>query len=616
MRSRESDKVKPDWAVKARSATWLLGGTLFLAVPASSAGAFPFVDPTNQATIPTGAPLGTELPATDVTGLRNQLRLTNPGAVGNAGAWTILPRLTVQEMFTDNALEVTSPRRFDAATVIAPGITILADTARIKLSLDYQPNLVLHAVEGPLNVMTQQLTAVGLITVVPDLAYVDVRAVSGVQSRLGALASTGTLGAQNAGLATTAGGDIGGSGGQGLNRRNEVQTSSFGIAPYLLRQFGDYGTGKIGVAVDVSRSSSISGFLASPFPTGGGNGQTALTTEQYARFVSGQFLEKFQYTLDIDVQQSRSQADAVAALVANTNGTTTVPGVTFTSQRQTINNQISYALDHTFTVLASAGVQRISYSASNFPNTSGLIWSVGFMYNPGPETGITVTYGHQNGTTGFTANGYFPVGGRSLVTFSYSNTIGTQLENLQNQLNNSTISQTGALVSALTGGPTLVATNALGVQAGVFRFKTATASWITQWPRDTVQATLNWSQQTSLTPSLALSSITFDPATGVAILNTTSTTVAGPETTVATAGISWLHQLSPDITMSTGASYSLIHRSGNINDSSLSAAVGLQYVVSQSTQLNARYSFFDRISKIPGYSLYENLLLLGVTKQF
>jgi hypothetical protein len=42
----------------------------------------------------------------------------------------------------------------------------------------------------------------------------------------------------------------------------------------------------------------------------------------------------------------------------------------------------------------------------------------------------------------------------------------------------------------------------------------------------------------------------------------------------------------------------------------------LRYIVSPSTLLSVRYSFFDRISKIPGYSLYENILLLGVTKQF
>jgi hypothetical protein len=171
------------------------------------------------------------------------------------------------------------------------------------------------------------------------------------------------------------------------------------------------------------------------------------------------------------------------------------------------------------------------------------------------------------------------------------------------------------LISALNGGPLLVASNSLGVQSGIFRFKTATASFLTQWPRDAVQATVSWVEQTSLTPALALSSITFDPVTGNAILNTVPVTNSATSTS-STAGVSWAHELSPVMVMSAGATYSFIHRSGNINDSSLATLIGLQYTLSPSTLLNARYSFFDRVSKIPGYSLYENLLLLGLTKQF
>jgi uncharacterized protein (PEP-CTERM system associated) len=91
----------------------------------------------------------------------------------------------------------------------------------------------------------------------------------------------------------------------------------------------------------------------------------------------------------------------------------------------------------------------------------------------------------------------------------------------------------------------------------------------------------------------------------------------GQSTDVKTASLVWTHELSPDLTLSSSASYSFIHRSGGLgNDSALSTAVGLQYTLSASTTLSARYSFFDRVSRIPGYTLYENTLLLGVTKQF
>jgi uncharacterized protein (PEP-CTERM system associated) len=579
-----------------------------------SASAFPLIDPTNEGTLPGGAPLGTELPAQDVTGLGNQLRLVNPAAPGNPGPWTIIPRMTLQEMFTDNAYEVTSPRRFDAISIIAPGISIAGDTAHIHLNLDYQPNLILHAINGPLNAMTEQLNAVGLVTVVPDIAYVDVRALSGVQSQFGALAGAGTLGAGNVGVGTNTNtaGTLGGTG-QGLNRNNEVQTSSFGISPYLLGQFDDYGTGKLGASVNAARFSTIHGFAADPLPGGGAGGQSLLTTEQIAHFTSGPWLAKFQYSFDADVSQSHSAAQAGTLNV----GTTTVPtpAGTYNSQRETFTNQLSYAVNHAFTLLGSLGYQKIQYTGTAPYNYSGLTWNAGFTYAPGPYTSITMTYGKLNGTNAFQAYGYAAVGNRSTVTLSYSNTVGTQLENLQNQLNAAAIGAANALVNAQTGGPTLIANNALGVQSGVFRFNTFNASLTTPWDRDTFQATVSWTEETSVTPTVGAPLISLDPNGGL-IITPQATTVTGPTTDVSTASVVWTHLVSPDTTLTSSAAYSYTRRNAGLNDSSVSTSVALNYIVSPSTTVTARYSFFDRVSKIPGYSIYENIVLLGLTKQF
>ncbi len=580
--------------------------------------AFPFFDPTNADNVPGAAPLGTDLPEADVAGLRNQLRLVNPGAPGNPSAWTIIPRLTIQQLFTDNAYEVTSPRSADAVTVLAPGIKILADTTRLQLSLDYQPNLLLHAINGPLNSMTQQLNATGLITVVPDFAYVDVTALSGVQSRLGALAGAGTLGAAGAGAgAATAANAAGYGTGEGLNRNNEVQTSSFGISPYLLRQLGDYGSVKLGASVNAASYSTISGFAASPFPTGGGtNSSSLLTTEQIAHYSSGQFLNKLQYALDIDLQQSHTDTGATPVTVGTTTATT--PGTSFTSERQTFNNQLSYALNRNLTLLGAIGEQHIQYSGGQAQTISGLIWNVGFTYVPNPDSSITLTYGHLNGTNSIQANGFIAVGGRSQITFNYSNTVGTQLENLQNQLNNAITNGQGGLTNAQSGGQALTGINALGVQTGVYRFNTFTSSFSTQFSRDTLSLSLTWSEQTSVNPAVSTSNSPVTTSTvgvdsnGIPIIISTN----GPASDAWTGGVSWIHLLSEDLTLSSSASYSVIHRSGGLNDGSLSTAVGLQYLLSPTTTLSARYSFFDRVSKIPGYSLYENLLLLGLTKQF
>jgi Putative beta-barrel porin 2 len=609
-----------DQSAEAGTRAWLIGGLVAGGLGAASlfwtgtARAFPFLDPTNADTTPGAAPVGAEMQGPDVAGLRNQLRLVNPGAAGNPSAWTIVPRLTLQEMLTDNVYEVSSPRKFDAVTVVAPGIAILADTARLRLNLDYQPNVLIHAINGNLNVVTQQLNATGIVTVVPEFAYIDVRALSGVQSRFGALAGAGTLGQPGAALAPAQGANVAAYGANlGLNRQNAVQTTSLGISPYILGQLGDYGSYKLGVSADVSRSSNIHGIAATPFPTGGTGSTQLFSTEEIAHYTSGEFLTKFQYALDIDASQSRTQGYSTNVIIGTTPAT--IPGQSFSSERETINNQLAYAVSHNLSLLASAGLQEIHYSGGAAPPISGPIWNVGFTYSPGPESSITVTYGHQYGQNSIQASGYFAVGGRSAVTLSYTNSVGTQLENLQNQVNNGVVGTGGVFIDARTGGPALIAQNSLGVQNGVFRFKTFNASWTTTAPRDTFQATLTVSDQTTLTAGPAFIVVGVDAATGTQFV-IPSPTASGQSTDVATASLYWSHELAPDLQFSATAAYSFIRRSGGLNDSSISTAIGVQYLLSPTTTLTGRYAFFDRISKLPGYSLYQNILLVGITRQF
>jgi hypothetical protein len=599
--------------VTFRTTVCIMGGFLALFLTRiGTALAYPTVDPTNQDTLPTGAPQGTELPETDINGLQNQLRLTNP-AVPNPNAWTIIPRVTVQELFTDNVLEAESPRRADAITVVSPGISAVADTPRLDLHVDYQPDLLLHAIDGPLNTITQHLTATGLVTIVPDLAFVDLRALSGVQSTSGALSTAGNLGSANVGPEYATPGQT------GTNPRNEVQTSSVGISPYLLKQFKDYGTGKLGVSLDASRYSAITGFAADPFGGSGSNTQSLVATEQIAQFTTGEFLGRFQSAFSADFLQSRTQAQTGATFPIITAAGTigTAPVTSFTSQRQTVMDTVTYQMNRTFALIGALGEQQIHYSDSAGPEVNGLTWKAGFTVTPSEDSAATLTYGRFNGVNGFQANGHIQLTPRTLFSFDYSNTVGTQLESLQNQLNNSTVNANGQLINSQTGGPNFVTANTLGVESGVFRYQTLNTSLSTTWLRDAIQAYATWSIQTNATPGNLQTTQFVDPTTGQIISVAQPSAGTGQSTDVKTISISWLHELSPDMTLNSGASYSFVHRSENLgNDSAVAASVGLQYMLSATASLTGRYAFYDRTSKIPGYNLFENIVLVGFTKSF
>ena len=102
--------------------------------------AFPITDPANPGVVTT-----TPVAAPDQADLRNQLQLHNGFAAPAGGGWTFLPRISLQEAFTDNVFQTSTDRRYDFITQITPGITILGDSPGAQVTFDYAPSLVWYA---------------------------------------------------------------------------------------------------------------------------------------------------------------------------------------------------------------------------------------------------------------------------------------------------------------------------------------------------------------------------------------------------------------------------------------------------------------------------------------
>ncbi|WP_428486047.1 hypothetical protein [Rhodopila sp.] len=585
---------KPPAAKAHRTGTpgRLLGfGAALVVLRAAAAVAFPLIDPTNENQVPTG----TELATPDAQDLQHQLQIVNGLAAPPDGGWTFVPRLDVQELLTDNVLQQHTPRRWDMVTYVAPGFSVAADTPRLQLSFSYAPTLALYARTGSLNALTQQFAGTGLVTVIPELAYVDVRAVSGVQSLYGGIGGLKTIGAAPAAVGATAATipSLAGNG-LGLNKDNEVQTSSFGVSPYLLRRFGDWGTGKIGYSVNVTESNLVTGFAPPPFPTGGANGQSLISNEEIAHFATGEFLGRLQDSIDADLTQSSYNTGTnyptdTTGPLANNNNTT--------STRALFSDQVSYVLNRGITVFASGGHEDISYTNSAYPHINDLTWSFGTTLTPNADSLLTVSYGHLNGFNSFTASGHYAVTARTVLTVSYGSTLGTQLENVQNQLNLASTGSGGSLVNAQTGGPLFGSTNALGVQAGVFRTDTLTLGGQTTLARDILSANLLLTKQSQ--------------QNGRTVSPTTADTIT----------LQWIHQIHPDLTLSSAVAYSLQQQETGIvlnpgNSRSVAASVALQYQISDTLSASLRYSLFDRQSAVTAYQVYQNLLILGISKTF
>src|SRR5262249_21980984 len=155
---------------------------------------------------------------------------------------------------------------------------------------------------------------------------------------------------------------------------------------------------------------------------------------EIAQFTTGEFLGRFQSAFLADFPQSRTQTQNGALFpvitAARKTGTTTLNS--FTSEPQTIMDTVTFQKKPTLALIGAIGEQRIHYSHSVGPEVNGLVWRAGFTVTPSEESAVTLTYGHFNGTDGLQANGHIALSSRMLFSFDYSNTVGTQLESLQN----------------------------------------------------------------------------------------------------------------------------------------------------------------------------------------
>jgi uncharacterized protein (PEP-CTERM system associated) len=535
-----------------------------------SAASFPTVDPANPGLVPIGA----DLSQPNQEDLSHQMGV--PSGFAQAGpGWTILPWVGAGEVFNDNIFQVNSPRQWDFATIVAPGVAALGDLSRLQFRLNYQPTIDLHVKEGSQNALIQQLNVDGLLTVVPDLFYVDVRGVAGTQTIDGGIGGIGGLGQTGIGPITNNSMQTIDS--FGLAKQNLNQTSSGAVSPYLLYHLGDFGDGKLGVSMTRSATAPITGFAPLPFVGEGNDLQTQSNVEEAANFDTGEHFGAIRDRVTLDANQGEFSG-------------------TFSGRSSwyTASNRVDYAVNHTISVYGTVGWEDIDYSGASRLNIDDMTWGFGTTVTPNQDSSITIGYGHLNGTNSLTFIGHYALTARTTLTASYSNTLGTQLEQVASQLDQGAVNNNGSMVNARTGGPLFVGNNALGLSPGVFRFSTLTIGATTVLDRDVISLLVSNSSQTQV---------------GVGAPSNNNT--------VQVVTAAWSRQLTPKASMNTAISYSMGTPSTELGRTrSLAASISLQYALSESVSTFARYSYLNSETNTQGSSFYQNLAIVGITKQF
>jgi len=147
----------------------------------------------------------------------------------DAGAWVIVPRLTVGEIYSDNINLDDNDKQGDLVTEVNPGINISGRSARLEAEFDYQLQNTFFLSNTDASGTSQQLTADATAEVTKNFFWVDARSRMG-QALVSANRTISTNNINNAG--------------------NQTDYYAYGVSPYIRPHFGGYADGTFRYSLD------------------------------------------------------------------------------------------------------------------------------------------------------------------------------------------------------------------------------------------------------------------------------------------------------------------------------------------------------------------------------
>lgn len=134
----------------------------------------------------------------------------------NAPRWSVVPRVSVTERFTDNVSLSSTGKKSELVTTVRPGISIRSNAGRLKGNFDYSLNQIMYARGSSARQSQNALNSALSLEAVDGFAFVDF---------------SGTISQQSVSAFGTQSTD-----GSSLNG-NSTETSTFRLSPYLKGNF-------------------------------------------------------------------------------------------------------------------------------------------------------------------------------------------------------------------------------------------------------------------------------------------------------------------------------------------------------------------------------------------
>ena len=408
--------------------------------------------------------------------------------------------------------------------------------------------------------------------------------------------------------------------------------SQIAATPYINLNFGDAGTLQAGGGYIYSATEAPSDLDETPFLQLGGSGfygsQWLATERAFANFTTGDDFSRFRNVLGTD------------------NYFYDASGASKSARRVLVTDDASYAVNRFVAALAEFGYENLNYPNDGFSHVGG-VWAAGVRLTPSETSTITLEYRHIDGIDAPYIYGTWQVTPRVRVFGGYSEGISTFEQDQQNTLLSSRSTLTGVTASTLIAAPVQNTTNYFGGNQSLNQTRRLDVSAVYTLDRDSVTASFDYERSTlvgnpaGLSTSL-LAAYGLSPAFLTQVLlhgipsyvqgfdrtfleqfilldSTTS-----PTSTNLVGGLTWQHDLRPDLTSQIYFGYTQSRQADVSTTSVPFALVSATLTYDFNEKLSGRATFAGNYhigsstnAGVPsGYDYDDSTFTVGVTKRF
>lgn len=268
-----------------------------------------------------------------------------------AGKWTITPRVSTTETYSDNInLAPAGAKQGDFVTDLSAGLSAHGEGRRLKLDFDYNLQGLKYARGTSASTINQQLQAIGNAELYRQVFFVDFNATARQENA----SDSGPL--ANSNISVT-------------NNRTNVLTYS--LSPFVRHHFGAYADAVVRTTFDKVKNSGSS--------TG-----------------------SFTRTLDLQLDSGRRFGRTPWSLRFNRRRENNDTGPSSTFQR--VDGTLNYRFSRRYGANAAIGIENNNF-ANQGANNNGVTWSAGLDWTPTPRSQFSFGLEHRFFGSAFFFNG-------------------------------------------------------------------------------------------------------------------------------------------------------------------------------------------------------------------